>query len=1049
MKKFTFLTLLLVFSLVILNCGEDPVTPGENNELVHYEQEGQIGAQGGIVEITDESNKLYGAYVKIPEGVLKTETLISIDSVLTSYSYNGDTLKTFVSLGPAGQRFDEPIEVGIPYDQITNVDSLNVYYFDEEDLVWIPLPVINIDTENHIAIAQTNHFTVFVCDDHPQVSFDIDLYNSNNTVAAHINLRTLLAQIPTRLNYYLETGISNIRDCIWYDKTVYAAFKVTLLETKSWNDKELETKAIVFRVCETHPGNWYRICAKEFEGDELWQSCVLEDIDGMEDYYSGDPLLVQFNNPSSPIEASKNYHVEVRLYYIDNDDFIISPGLFNPNGYFVSTVDKTKQFSNLPSATSIDTDLDNIVDTYDCVIGNKPTVTIIDPQDEEYIQQQAILFSGTATDVEDGTISESYYSWSSDKEDGDLGSGNNFTRDDLSVNTHKITLTVTDSHGNEGKDEVTIDVTLGQAPTATITSPEDESSFIVGESVLFAGTGEDPEEGSLSGEDLVWTSDKDGEIGTGTSFSTDELSINTHSITLTVNDRNGNTDSDNITIHVATDSPPEATITSPSDGSSFQVGESITFTGSGTDDEDGAIPGSSLYWTSNRNGHLGTGNSLTTDILQIDTHTITLTAIDSYGNEGHADITIHVISDNPPEATITSPADGSSFQVGESITFTGTGTDIEDGTLTGSDLVWTSNHDGQLGTGNSIARSDLSENAHTITLTATDSDGNTDTDNVTVNVNQTEDIIPPSPIMDLIASNPTTNSITLSWTAPGDDGNIGTASEYDIRYSTAEITEANFGSATECTGEPSPQVSGSSEAFTVTGLSSNTTYYFAIKTADEVYNWSNISNNPSETTTTSSGTVTDIDGNVYQTVTIGTQEWMAENLKVKHYSNGDSIPHVTDDATWSVLTSGAYCNYDNDEGNVATYGRLYNWYAVEDSRKIAPEGWHVPRDEEWQTLVDYLGGEAVAGGKMKEAGYEHWVDPNTGATNESGFTALPGGYRDYDGTFYGMGDYASFWSSTELGSYDAWLRGLGYGNARVSRLGNYKHYGFSVRCVRD
>lgn len=138
-------------------------------------------------------------------------------------------------------------------------------------------------------------------------------------------------------------------------------------------------------------------------------------------------------------------------------------------------------------------------------------------------------------------------------------------------------------------------------------------------------------------------------------------------------------------------------------------------------------------------------------------------------------------------------------------------------------------------------------------------------------------------------------------------------------------------------------------------------------------------------------TVTDYDGNVYQTVLIGDQCWMMENLKVTHYRNGDPIPHVTDGVTWGNLTSGAYCNYNNDEGNVATYGRLYNWYAVDDSRNIAPAGWHVPSDAEWQTLVDYLGGDAVAGGKMKEAGTTHWASPNTGATNESGFTALPGG----------------------------------------------------------
>jgi len=209
-----------------------------------------------------------------------------------------------------------------------------------------------------------------------------------------------------------------------------------------------------------------------------------------------------------------------------------------------------------------------------------------------------------------------------------------------------------------------------------------------------------------------------------------------------------------------------------------------------------------------------------------------------------------------------------------------------------------------------------------------------------------------------------------------------------------------------------------------------------------------------------SGTVTDIDGNVYQTITIGDQEWMAENLKVTHYRNGDPIPHVTDGATWGALTTGAYCEYDNNPSNVATYGRLYNWYAVDDSRNIAPEGWHVPTDEEWKQLEMYLGmSQAEAdgsswrgtdeGGKLKESGTTHWASPNTGATNESGFTALPGGYRGSNGYYHLMGNYAFFWSSTEYNDHDAWYRNLTYHLSEVSRSNPNKHYGFSVRCVRD
>ncbi|PIS27806.1 MAG: hypothetical protein COT43_08625 [Candidatus Marinimicrobia bacterium CG08_land_8_20_14_0_20_45_22] len=197
-------------------------------------------------------------------------------------------------------------------------------------------------------------------------------------------------------------------------------------------------------------------------------------------------------------------------------------------------------------------------------------------------------------------------------------------------------------------------------------------------------------------------------------------------------------------------------------------------------------------------------------------------------------------------------------------------------------------------------------------------------------------------------------------------------------------------------------------------------------------------------------TVTDIDGNTYQTVKIGEQWWMAENLKVTHYRNGAEIPNITDNTAWSNLSTGAYCDYNNDVNNVITYGRLYNWYAVNDSRNIAPTGWHVPTDAEWQTLVDYLGGESVAVGKMKEMGTTHWQTPNTGATNESGFLALPGGYRYGSGACGYVGGSGYWWSAAESSSYGAWGRGLSCNGSSVAR-GYYdgKQGGFSVRCVGD
>ena len=195
--------------------------------------------------------------------------------------------------------------------------------------------------------------------------------------------------------------------------------------------------------------------------------------------------------------------------------------------------------------------------------------------------------------------------------------------------------------------------------------------------------------------------------------------------------------------------------------------------------------------------------------------------------------------------------------------------------------------------------------------------------------------------------------------------------------------------------------------------------------------------------------ITDIDGNIYDIVKIGTQVWMKQNLKVTHYSNGDAIPNVTDGGTWSSLTSGAYCNYNNDPSIAVSYGRLYNFYTISDTRNLCPTGWYVPSDAEWTTLTSYLGGESIAGGKLKEAGLTHWASPNTAATNETGFTALPSGFRDNNGSYNNIGSYGLWWSFTEYNTAFAWSPYMGYDYSNAGRNTNSKAFGFSVRCIKD
>jgi uncharacterized protein (TIGR02145 family) len=195
--------------------------------------------------------------------------------------------------------------------------------------------------------------------------------------------------------------------------------------------------------------------------------------------------------------------------------------------------------------------------------------------------------------------------------------------------------------------------------------------------------------------------------------------------------------------------------------------------------------------------------------------------------------------------------------------------------------------------------------------------------------------------------------------------------------------------------------------------------------------------------------ITDLNGNKYQVVTIGTQVWMAENLNVTKYRNGDYIEKINSYAGWSETNSGAYCNYDTDSYNSEIYGRLYNWYAIHDDRNVAPVGWHIPSQEEFQILINYLGGDSIAGGKLKETGTSHWLEPNDMATDESGFNALPGGVRSYDAIFSYIGENGSWWSSSETDTSSALLYYIWNTNKRLYKNSFGKKRGCSVRCIKD
>jgi uncharacterized protein (TIGR02145 family) len=291
----------------------------------------------------------------------------------------------------------------------------------------------------------------------------------------------------------------------------------------------------------------------------------------------------------------------------------------------------------------------------------------------------------------------------------------------------------------------------------------------------------------------------------------------------------------------------------------------------------------------------------------------------------------------------------------------------------------------------------------------------------------------------------TTNNVIAFSTSASSGGNI---SDNGGSYITAKGVVWNTTGNPTTFDNKTTDSSGTSYVSNLTSLSPGTTYYvraYATNSTGTAYG-----NQQTFTTTATSQTVTDIDGNIYNTVQIGTQVWMSENLKTSRYRNGGSIPYVVGNTDWQALTTGAWSNYDHDATNNAIYGKLYNWYATLGDT-LCPIGWHIPSDTTWTILTTYLGGESVAGGKMKSIGTTYWQSPfpNTG-TNESGFSALPGGRRDTNGIFSNLRYGAFIWSTTELATFTGvWYRTL-YGDlSNIYRTESSKSVGASVRCIKD
>ncbi len=364
--------------------------------------------------------------------------------------------------------------------------------------------------------------------------------------------------------------------------------------------------------------------------------------------------------------------------------------------------------------------------------GSAPTAQILAPADGAMLPAgQPVTLEGSATDAEDGALPDAALSWSSDQQ-GSLGTGARL-QITLNAGMHRLSLDAVDSSGQSARAQISVtvgDTMMGEnrPPQVVIDAPADGAYFDQGMAIPLSGHATDPEDGALTGPALSWTSDRAGLLGRGTAVSFTGAALGDHRIILTATDSKGLSSQATVTLHVVpvgTNRPPAVAITAPANGAQLTSGTAVQLTGTATDPEDGALTGASLSWTSDLDGALGTGASLTVSTLRNGVHVLTLTATDGDGATGSASVTVSVnpAGNQPPTATITAPANGFTVFAGTAVTFTGGATDPEDGALSGAALSWSSSRDGALGTGASLMVSTLTAGAHQVRLTATDSGG--------------------------------------------------------------------------------------------------------------------------------------------------------------------------------------------------------------------------------------------------------------------------------------------------------------------------------------
>ncbi len=1061
MKKYYFLTLIVMLFSVYMGCKKDkedenPTPPTYTNGV------GEIDKIGGTIIVDDASSALNGVSVIIPENALSSTQNISINLAPSSIKFPGDASATYVEFEPSGLEFAEPVQIIMPFEENADTAKLKLYYYDQTNAKVVQIPS-TINWANKTVIGYTNHFSIFLISENgvwAQVKYFYE--NSSQKLFANITVAGFSEQgqylgldgIPTNIS----DGQDGYRSVKWkIDETMPSHLTTVCIEVKlkkrrwpKWLSPTVETKTIWVELPYSYITSSTNLEVYDPNFDKFLHTFNISAVDFIqrEEFSSGKAICLTFTESVNPSDK----------YFIDAE---WSLGYVGDNGnnyipaytvvYEINDYDYALEPNNMLNSNIVDLNYNRILDNYDGYSpNNAPTAVLLVLPDEGTTNTNFQFDASASHDNSKSTKNIIKYEWDLDDNGYYDKTGINITNKFSTQGTYKVTLRVTDNGGLTNKTSKFVTVSNGATPPTAdfIVSPSTGNTTT--EFSFNASTS------SNNAKYFRWDFNNDGNWDTQyTTSKTFTHKYNNHGnyiVKLEVKS------SENLigqkTKSVVVTEPGDLTIINPNSSTTWTAGQYNV----PIDWETGELGGNvklQVYKGNIKKGTITpdgtpndgnyTGYSVQSSLAEGTDYRIKILSIEYPEKTDFSSFFTILQQDNLPPVPPFDPYPAHEEVISELNTLLfWSCNDPEEDPLTYDVYIEKNNPNpsyllaGGI-TENSVNYENMEAGARYYWKVVAKDDHNNNTSSpVWWFETQSSGSVPIADFTSDITSG--TPPLTVNFT--------------DQSTNNPTTWQWDFGDGGTST-QPNPaHTYNTDDSYTVTLTVSNE-YGNDTKTiTNYIYVGSGGGGEPCPDTPT----VTDADGNVYNTVQIGGQCWMKENLRV-----GTRIDGSQEMSSGNGIEK--YC-YDNDPDNCDTYGGLYQWnemmqYTTTPGEQgICPDGWHLPSDEEWKTMEMTLGmsqGEADdlglrgtdEGGKMKEAGTTHWNSPNTGATNSSGFTALPGGRRESSGSFYYLGNQDFWWSSSEYSGTSAWRRCLYHDHGQVYRGSGRKALGRSVRCLKN